>query len=795
MAEIIKIAEIDIDYSKAVEESSRLKIEIEKVQDDLKILEIQGKKNTAEYVNQSAKLKSLSQDLNTNNNYLKQVVTTQNASEGSLKQLKSQLSIVTKEWNELSKEERLNGERGRELTRIKTELTEQLKAEERATGDARRNVGNYTEANISLRQQLRLVTTQLQSMHLAGQENSDEYKELTKRAGELRDSMDSVNEQVKTLATGSNLESTLNAMTGGLQGVVGAAQTAYGAMTLFGDENEEVTKSIQKMMALQSVASGVQATFNSLKKEGALVTALYTVKTKALGVAQLFVNSAMWETVKASKALRVALISTGVGALAIGLGMLIGKLVEASDETVKLNDELENFDKINNTVSESIRRNQSVTSKLITERQKAQIDYLKSIGDESGAAQMEIDALQESLSNINDSDLLKKLSEAQKELGRSFTVEEAQKYTSELKEQQKIQKEIIQLQINAIKDPLLQKEKKEREENRKKRLEEKAELSKKNAELSLRNMEIEIEMYKLQNQTILEDEKKLTRDLINEENNRLEKIYKKEVAYLEAQNLKKNEFELQQLQLKLNYEQQTRANLKALREQNEALELERIEANYQNKLALAEGNIFAELDLQKQRLEIQRQQEVDAAKRTGADVKLINQKYAKAEIAIERQKQMAKFSMVSSFAKDVATIFGESTKAGKLAAAAATTIDTIASAIGAFRAAQNLSYPYNLIVGGVSAAAATTQGIVAVKKILAVNPESPTVPTGGNYNTSAISQSIGSTKDTEQDMSISAGILNRVGQTKYEEIRTVVVIDEVTAAQKTQNQIKTASQI
>jgi hypothetical protein len=341
----------------------------------------------------------------------------------------------------------------------------------------------------------------------------------------------------------------------------------------------------------------------------------------------------------------------------------------------------------------------------------------------------------------------------------------------------------------------LRAEKEKREEKERKRKEEETKQKEKLAQESIRNLEIEVEMYKLRNQTILKDGEKLTRELVDEENKRLEEIYKKEVEYLEAQKLSQNEFELQQLQLKLNYEQQTQANLTALREQNEALELERIEANYQNELALAEGNIFAELDLQKRGLEMQRLQEIDAAKRTGADVNLINQKYAKAEIAIERQKQMAKFSIVSGFAQNVATIFGESTKAGKLASAAATTIDTISSAIGAFRAAQNLPYPYNFIVGGASAAAATTQGIAAVKKILAVNPESPTVPTGGSYNTPAISQTIGSTRDTEQDMSISAGILNRGGQTKYEEVRTVVVIDEVTAAQNTQNQIKTASQI
>lgn len=68
------------------------------------------------------------------------------AQSGSINKLSAQLSLVTIEWNALSEEERKNTERGRELTRQKTELTAALHAERSATGDNRMNVGNYRAA-------------------------------------------------------------------------------------------------------------------------------------------------------------------------------------------------------------------------------------------------------------------------------------------------------------------------------------------------------------------------------------------------------------------------------------------------------------------------------------------------------------------------------------------------------------------------------------------------------------------------------------------------------------------------
>jgi len=50
------------------------------------------------------------------------------------------------EWAKLSKEERENTKAGQNLVKSKKQLTEELKKLESATGDHRRNVGNYTEA-------------------------------------------------------------------------------------------------------------------------------------------------------------------------------------------------------------------------------------------------------------------------------------------------------------------------------------------------------------------------------------------------------------------------------------------------------------------------------------------------------------------------------------------------------------------------------------------------------------------------------------------------------------------------
>ncbi len=69
-----------------------------------------------------------------------------NAAEGSNEQLKAQLSLLTQQYNNLSKANRENAEIGGKLTIQTRKLSDEIKANEAAIGNNTRNVGNYKSA-------------------------------------------------------------------------------------------------------------------------------------------------------------------------------------------------------------------------------------------------------------------------------------------------------------------------------------------------------------------------------------------------------------------------------------------------------------------------------------------------------------------------------------------------------------------------------------------------------------------------------------------------------------------------
>ena len=74
------------------------------------------------------------------------VAKSKNQVKGSVEELRTRLSLVTLSWAKLSQEELENSKRGQRLVRSKKQLTDQLKKLEKATGDNRREVGNYSGA-------------------------------------------------------------------------------------------------------------------------------------------------------------------------------------------------------------------------------------------------------------------------------------------------------------------------------------------------------------------------------------------------------------------------------------------------------------------------------------------------------------------------------------------------------------------------------------------------------------------------------------------------------------------------
>jgi len=156
--------------------------------------------------------------------------------------------------------------------------------------------------------------------------------------------------------------------------------------------------------------------------------------------------------------------------------------------------------------------------------------------------------------------------------------------------------------------------------------------------------------------------------------------------------------------------------------------------NEENLLAIQEQTSADSFAIERQRLELERQEEIRQANQTGADINLINQKYALAQTELIRQQNLQKASLFQSFADSVAQIFGENTAIGRIAAVASATINTYKAATEALSA-----YPPPFSYIAMATTIAT--GLAQVKRILSVKSGLPGDSGGGSAPT-AITASI-----------------------------------------------------
>ena len=189
------------------------------------------------------------------------------------------------------------------------------------------------------------------------------------------------------------------------------------------------------------------------------------------------------------------------------------------------------------------------------------------------------------------------------------------------------------------------------------------------------------------------------------------------------------------------------ADLKAIEDKRQ-LELEqaewernRVAENQENLLQIREQNNEYAFDIQRARLEQQRAAEVQAAEQTGADINLINQKYAAAQRTIDETEAAAKLGLYADFAGNLATIFGKNTAIGKAAAVAQTTIATYQAAVESYKSLAGIPV-VGVGLGIAAAAAAVVAGLANVKKILAVKSGLPGDAGGGGSAPTSISSSV-----------------------------------------------------
>jgi len=117
---------------------------------ELKDLEREYKKGqitAAEYANSQVEitkqLRATDASLKVNKKSLADFEKQERAAAGSIDEMRSQIALLTPQYNALSKAERLGTDSGKALGKQIRELSDELKENERAVGDNRRNVGNY----------------------------------------------------------------------------------------------------------------------------------------------------------------------------------------------------------------------------------------------------------------------------------------------------------------------------------------------------------------------------------------------------------------------------------------------------------------------------------------------------------------------------------------------------------------------------------------------------------------------------------------------------------------------------
>jgi hypothetical protein len=216
-----QILDIKVKYEDAIYGIIRYKEKIDQLKASIKDLQQQEKDKTittnemkvqTEAIN--ATIKEYRYNVRTLQKEIQNNVRTENEQEGSLKQLRAQLSNATKAYDEMSKKER-EGAKGRKLAEHINEITEKLKQAEEETQRYYRNVGNYYNSMMQ-------AADDLQGTEFFGMDivNDTEVSNIIK----LAQNMDGLTDKLKAFGK-TAIGLVMNPYFAALAGVVGVGMT------------------------------------------------------------------------------------------------------------------------------------------------------------------------------------------------------------------------------------------------------------------------------------------------------------------------------------------------------------------------------------------------------------------------------------------------------------------------------------------------------------------------------------------------------------------------------------------
>ena len=366
-------------------------------------------------------LKNTSSELRT---ATKNVAKEMDAAEGSIVQLESQLKIAQQAYKALSDEEK-SSDIGKATKDQIRSLSDEVNKQKKSIGDFSSNVGRYAESlgglfdgvqreiqnlnrqkvtafnrgdeqavrryeaaigelqniekislntNLSYTQSVRQLNKEFINVASAGNQSTEFIRELKNALGEAVDRQQDLKDEIKLAASDTK---TFDLLSGAVNGLVGAYQTAIGVQALFGEQNEENEKTIKRLVAVQSVANGVQQIAEQLTNKT-------TLAYRALAYVQGLYKIATDASATATQRLGAAFTGIGIGLLIAAIAYVIinfDKLFKSIDPVISQFDKL---DGVTREAKEQLKAYGDTAEKITEGVLKDLKDQIKSLNDELG---------------------------------------------------------------------------------------------------------------------------------------------------------------------------------------------------------------------------------------------------------------------------------------------------------------------------------------------------------------------------------------------------------------------------
>lgn len=553
-----------------------------------------------------------------------------NSEAESVETLRAQLALNTKALNKMSVEQRTNTESGKQMVAQTKEISDRLKELEKGVGDTRRNVGNYAE-------DIEAATANLGGM--------------TGATGQM----------IKGMTGGIASIKAFNAalMANPFVAIASAILAVISAIGKLMDRNNELAVSVKTILApieliITKVLDAVAALFVEIVKVFEWLAEAYIKVYNWLGLISD-------ETVKSIETAR-------------GMAQVQRDIYNAeTDNVLVLARQRRELEKMKTIVAEQTKSLQERTEaadrgvEILRQMEQAELSVLR--------AKYEQIKAQNALSYTSDEDRRKEV-EALAALEQKQAEYEAQRReligqrsgfeNTERANAAAADKKRADDYAKAQKDAA-EKAKKAKEDADKKA----AETAKKvQAEVlkSYENGITELQLKIRESNIGIVDKKKALED-----QDRLNQAILEKERYRLSQGLiTQQEFDNIKLEQRIAFQEQVAELEKA----EEDKKKEAAAIDLENKRAIEEENITSDFERETLRLEQQYHMEVAAAEKVGADVSLIEAKYAQIREKREKELVNAKLQMTADIAGQISNIMGQESAAGKVFALAQATINT-----------------------------------------------------------------------------------------------------------------------